>query len=498
MRAIFLIMSTMLAFVFLAGGALGIFNYMVGNELYEDQAYEQLLSITESKAERVRDFLDNRKADAVFLAESEDVRSIFDEELVKDVELMQGKIKSIAKGAAEDIERYILDHPDMALEDLQGDAVFQSIAVQRVGETGYTYVNSMREGVLYFHPDPNARGKSYHAWKDVFPNIWKYNEEIAQSDPCRDSYGFYDWEDINGNIREKFTYHSCIGIKSSDNYSFYVGASTYLDEYGGSIQLASDLDLEFKSFQESKEYSDLIFINPEGDVIWTAEENNELGTNLVSGIYSESLLANVFNKVKMDLDVGISDSEAYGPGGKLNIFVTAPVINNVSGEMKLKGVIALQLDNEKIAELIKIDVRLGDVGEVYLVNRDGRHISPLKFNEIEHMEREHLVDSERIGACFEDYNNYYLALRGERVDKVEKFGTYLNYADPPKKVLGAHTYILESGWCVIAEMGSEYFSSIIPNLNMIIISIAGVLFLFLLIVSLVIDGFFKIEKEGVK
>jgi len=474
-----------LILVLFVGAFFYVFDFLDGKEIYEDQAYKQLLGVAGSKADRVGDFLSNRKADAVFLSESEEVRKLFYGELEDSVGSMMEKIESISKQTAGDVETYLLEHPDMTLEDLKNDEVFQSIAVRDVGETGYTYVNSRFEGVLEFHPDPKARGKTYHVWKEPFPFIWKLNDDVATSVPCKDSHGFYNWEDIDGNVREKFTYHSCIDGETADGYSFYVGASTYLDEYGQSIKLGRDLDLEFRSFQEEKGYSDLIFINPEGDVVWAAGDGNEVGTNLVYGRYNESLLAGVFEKAKKDLEVGVSDSKEYGEEG-LNLFITAPImgLDEVSGKKKLIGVLALRLDNEKIIELVEGDVGLGEKGEVYIVNMDRNHVTPLKFDEVKIGDTHHAISSSRIEDCFKDYSN---------VDGVNKFGEGKNYVG--LDVFGAHSYVLGSGWCVIVEMNQEEFLEGTPQMFRIFVLAILVSMICLWMVCFILDGLFKINKE---
>ena len=494
-----LVMISALIFMVIVGVSIGVFNQMQGNELYEDQAYKQLLSIAESKVERVENFLDNRKADAVFLSEFEEVRSLFDEDLVHDVNLMAEKIKSISEKAREEIEVYLSEHPDMTLKDLQNNEVFQSIAVQRVGDTGYTFVEDDDLLIMFFHKDPAMVGFDTNTIKETLPAAW----EIASlAKGGHEASGFYDWVESNGVVREKYTHIFPIGRKTADGVGLFVGATTYVDEYGGSVQLVSDLNSELKNFQRIKDYSDLILINSNGDVIWTAKQHNELGTNLVAGVYNESLLANVFNNAKKDLSVGVSNFEVYGAGGELSIFVTSPVIevDDVTGKRDLLGVVALQLNGERISELIEADIGLGEAGEVYIINRARRHVSSLKFHNhsyeytYEDGEGHIFISSEGIENCFKDYDNYYFSLQGEDIDKISKTEKYFDYAEEPNLVLGAHQYVLESGWCVIAEMDYNYFLEGIPRDKGLFINFF-VIFILLFVTCLVLDVLFKIRRK---
>ena len=129
------------------------------------------------------------------------------------------------------IEIYLSSNSDMTLEDLKNSEEFGDIAVQTVGYTGYTYLIVKETGILEFHPDSDIRGGSYNNFKNEFPVIWNIIDSTVESEPCEDSSGFYEWRDLENNIREKYTYHHCIEAQTADRYTFFIGASTYLDEY---------------------------------------------------------------------------------------------------------------------------------------------------------------------------------------------------------------------------------------------------------------------------
>src|SRR3989339_538824 len=290
-----------------------IFDNFYGNKPFENQILKDLETLANSKANLIQEEFNEVKNDIFFLSESNEIKNIFNQDLIYDVNVVKTQVRLISQKVSKEIENYLVSHPEMTLEDLLDNEEFNKIAVQQVGETGYTYVNSMVEGILYFHPDPNARYKSYNAWKERFPNIWKLNEDIAQSSPCQDSEGFYDWKDINGVIRKKYTYHSCINAKTKDNYTFYVGASTYIDEYGETVILASELDKELRIFQEVHDYDDLILTN-------------------------ENI-----------------------------ILVTSPIFNydNKTNKNNLIGIIAIKLKNDYLIHLVE-NTYLNGFGEIYL------------------------------------------------------------------------------------------------------------------------------------
>ncbi len=140
-------------------------------------------------------------------------------------------IKQRAKDIAKQIEIYIKANSDKTLEDLKNDSLFQELSVQKVGKTGYTYIINHKTGILDFHPDPDIRDTSYNSFKEEFPVIWNIIDETMKPLECKDSEGFYEWRDIEDKIRDKYTYHSCINAETKDGHVFFIGASTYLDEY---------------------------------------------------------------------------------------------------------------------------------------------------------------------------------------------------------------------------------------------------------------------------
>jgi hypothetical protein len=153
-------------------------------------------------------------------------------------------IKQRALDISKQIELYIRANPQKSFKDFEEDLEFQELAVQQVGETGYTYLITHETGFLDFHPDPKIEKASYDAFKDKFPIIWDIIDKSVKSNPCKDSDGFYEWADIDGNIRYKYTYHHCINAQTADGFSFFLGASTYLDEYKN---ISEEKDQEYEN-----------------------------------------------------------------------------------------------------------------------------------------------------------------------------------------------------------------------------------------------------------
>src|SRR3989339_355268 len=211
MKFLFVFLITFLPLSLLVGSSIFIYDHFYGNKPFENQILKDLETLANSKANLIQEEFNEVKNDIFFLSESNEIKNIFNQDLIYDVNVVKTQVRLISQKVSKEIENYLVSHPEMTLEDLLDNEEFNKIAVQQVGETGYTYVNSMVEGILYFHPDPNARYKSYNAWKERFPNIWKLDEEL------RIFQEVHDYDDLilinkNGEIIWTFKKENYLGI----------------------------------------------------------------------------------------------------------------------------------------------------------------------------------------------------------------------------------------------------------------------------------------------
>jgi len=130
-------------------------------------------------------------------------------------------IKEKAIDVAAEIELFIKTHPKLKREELLRDPWLKSIAVQKVGEKGYTAVHD-NMGINYFHVNPQIVGSDLHDLSTKLPAFWK----ILEASLKEPAYGYYDWMDADGRIRPKYMYLA--HVKDTD---LIVGATTYIDEF---------------------------------------------------------------------------------------------------------------------------------------------------------------------------------------------------------------------------------------------------------------------------
>ena len=132
---------------------------------------------------------------------------------------IQDKIEAVAR----EMEIFIKAHPKAKKDELFKDPQFAAIAVQKVGETGYTAIHDTL-AINYFHNDPKVVGMDLSTLAPKLPDFWKIVEAGLKSQGP--SSGYYNWKDPDGKIRQKFMYIT--PIKGTNLFS---AATTYIDEF---------------------------------------------------------------------------------------------------------------------------------------------------------------------------------------------------------------------------------------------------------------------------
>lgn len=145
--------------------------------------------------------------------------------------LSQERVNDMARMVANQCKLYLDAHANLAKEDFNKDAEFRALAVQKVGETGYTCIyetpdSTGKSGVLV-HPNENiigvdlpstmkkAMGPQYQAWLDIYEGAYK----------GQTASGYYKWKEKDGSLRDK--YMTCMPVKGTP---YVVAATTYVDE----------------------------------------------------------------------------------------------------------------------------------------------------------------------------------------------------------------------------------------------------------------------------
>jgi len=135
-------------------------------------------------------------------------------------------IQEKAEGVAKQIEIYARFHALKSGAALASDAYLKEIAVQKVGETGYTAVHDNR-GINYFHANPAVVGTDLHDLAPKLPDFVKILDAGLQAPAS----GYYRWKDADGSVRAKFMYTT--PVKGTN---LVVAATTYIDEFSKPVR----------------------------------------------------------------------------------------------------------------------------------------------------------------------------------------------------------------------------------------------------------------------
>jgi methyl-accepting chemotaxis protein len=142
-----------------------------------------------------------------------------------------------AQTVAQQIELYLATHPQVDPTDgaqLEANAELAKIAVQKVGQTGYTAVFD-QAAIVHFHSNAQLIGQDMSTLADKLPQFWAIMSDSLDGSPAK---GYYDWEDADGQIRPKYMQIVPVG-----DTPLRVAATTYIDEFSQpALEIKAELD----------------------------------------------------------------------------------------------------------------------------------------------------------------------------------------------------------------------------------------------------------------
>jgi len=133
-------------------------------------------------------------------------------------------------------------------------------------------------------------------------------------------------------------------------------------------------------YQQSSKLKNVHIIAANGDLVYSVTPRQDNGTNLISGRYNRTQLANLVQQVLKNKKISHSKFTHYaGDNNTFSAFVAAPIyVDN-----KVQGAIALQLTPKVLYDIMRDYTALQSTGETVLAKLDGDKavfISPLRFN----------------------------------------------------------------------------------------------------------------------
>jgi HAMP domain-containing protein len=177
-------------------------------------------------------------ASFLYLWQLEQMSGVLTKESTKIVNQMaEDKIADLSTAVAIQCRLYLLAHPELTKADFMNDMGFKTLAVQKVGLTGYTALYEMPgpDGVwrTWAHVNPKIIGIDMSTLKTSlgrnFPGFWTIFSGVKGG---KRSQGYYTWQDKDGKFRDKFMV--CTPVAGTP---FVIAATTYMDEFTGPIKL---------------------------------------------------------------------------------------------------------------------------------------------------------------------------------------------------------------------------------------------------------------------
>ncbi len=414
------------------------FSSIISTDIVKDQTSEHLLVAAQQRALWLDSYFTERMNDIKGLESSLAVQSILERKLTAEKALAQEGIRARAEEVALEVGEYISSHPGMTIEQLQEDPAFQEIAVQQVGETGYTALTDYETLVCRFHSSPGIVDLDLHELSGRLPGFWSV---MSRTRGGQDAEGFYGWEEPDGSIREKYMYIAIADGRTADGVGLSIAATTYLDDYSIKAELEERPETGLRSFASIHGYYDVFLIGSDGKVWWTAKNEGEQGTNLETGLFNGSEFALAYKEARASGNVTLSDFEIHRHTGMPAMFAVMPLHEGGS----FAGAVALQFDTHRINRIMSDTTGMGETGETYIVGSDYTMRSSSRFL------GDGAVLSEEIRT--ENARNCFLhaVLPEEEIREMhQEVGFMTDYRGT--RVLGTHIYIPEMDWCILAEI----------------------------------------------
>ncbi len=170
-------------------------------------------------------------------------------------------------------------------------------------------------------------------------------------------------EDVKSAYRNLKSYHDMMGFGHDDRFD--VSSVTYREIW-------KQFEKSLGNYVKEKGYYDVFLISkPHGHVMYTYAQEKDLGANLGAGKYKDSTLASLWRRA-VDADgIVMADFESYAPSNEAQAMFAGGPVKDKTG--KTVAVVALQVPEAPINEIVQNREGLGETGESYLAaEQDGR------------------------------------------------------------------------------------------------------------------------------
>lgn len=261
----------------------------------------------------------------------------------------------------------------------------------------------------------------------------------------------------------------------------------------------------FRAMTELNDFEDVLMIDAQGDVVYSAFKGVDLGTNLLEGPYRLSNLAEAYREAMTRNIVGevvLEDFQAYSPSlGSPAGWAVTPI----AADGEVIGALAIELPIDRINEVMTVGGEwavngLGATGETYLIGADRsmRSVSRALQDDPQEYERASVAAGLSPAAAALSVQNGNTLLQqtisGESVERAfaGESGTVLERDYLGRESLVAYAPLGVDGldWAIVAqETSAEALVPVEDFTRNLILSTAGMI-IFVCLLSLVLAQVF--------
>lgn len=219
------------------------------------------------------------------------------------------------------------------------------------------------------------------------------------------------------------------------------------------------INLLSSAASRASEIAHIDLISPEGITIASSDSSKVGDDKTKKATYTEGKKGLFFNNLHLS------------SGGKNPAFgIAVPLLNKNN---QLLGIVLVDVNADKLYDVLEKTPLLGDFGEIFLVNKDNLLVSPSRYLSDTFLKKK--IATDPVSRCFADKSN------ANSADVLDRVSRYKGLSGKP--ILGTSVHIPDRSWCLVAEMDEgEFLTSPIRRLMLLsTVSMLMSLSLFLLI-----------------
>jgi methyl-accepting chemotaxis protein len=256
------------------------------------------------------------------------------------------------------------------------------------------------------------------------------------------------------------------------NQAFETGGSTI--DSDAWRQAADKYDIRLKDIQKDNGWYDLFLIHTDGDIVYTAAREADLGMIIPKSQVKDSGLGKAFQAMQSAADEAVifADFAPYAPSAGAYAGFMMAKMRDATG--KVAGYVALQIPTDQLNAVMQERTGLGETGESYLVgDLDGTT----------RLRSDRVIKKEKIGDEKSD-EFIKLALQGKSGAGMQADSSgekaYIYYS--PVTIEGVH-------WCMVTTIAEKEAFAAVSDLRLVVVVL-------LLVAAIVVAGLALLVAAG--